>query len=399
MLCQSAAFRYTQCVKTVLIVHSKYATGDISGENRVVDQQIQFLRDKGYNVHLFIADTSVLSANFLYKFKTSVKVILKPFFSRKIVSNPELFDLIILHNMFPNIGTAWLKNCSIPIIRFHHNYRDFCANGLLFRNGQTCTLCLDGKKKSAVIHGCYRNSRLATIPLAIASTKQLQQRLDYSVPSIHVAVSPLQARVMIQAGYDEEEISILRNFAENFSHLERSVEKQGRWLAVGRLELGKGFLELIKEWPTNLKLDVFGIGKQFEECQQYIQQASLQNIRMLGFASPSKLRNVIPSYLGGVIPGLTREPAPLVFPELLAAGLPVIALANTSSGEMIQQELCGTVLRSISRSEISEATLNIMQNYQEFSLSARKVYETKYSADIWSRDFESIIEKAISLHK
>jgi glycosyltransferase involved in cell wall biosynthesis len=399
MLCQSAAFGYTQCVKTVLIVHSKYATGDISGENRVVEQQIQYLRTKGYNVQLFIADTSVLSTKFAYKFKASLKVIFKPFFDRKILSNPELFNFIILHNMFPNIGTAWLRNCSVPIIRFHHNYRDFCANGLLFRNGQSCTLCLDGKKQSAVIHGCYRNSRLATIPLAIASTKQLQQRLDYSVPSIHVAVSPFQAKVMIQAGYVEEEISILRNFAVNFSDLERNVEKHGRWLAVGRLEQGKGFLELIKEWPSNLQLDIFGIGKLFIECQQYIEQASLQNIRMLGFASPSKLREVIPSYLGGVIPGLTREPAPLVFPELLAAGLPVIALANTSSGEMIQQERCGVVLRSISKSEISQATLNIVQNYQKFSSSARKVYEMYYSADVWSKDFDSIIEKAISLHK
>jgi hypothetical protein len=40
-----------------------------------------------------------------------------------------------------------------------------------------------------------------------------------------------------------------------------------------------------------------------------------------------------------------------------------------------------------------------VQNYQKFSSSARKVYEMYYSADVWSKDFDSIIEKAISLHK
>jgi glycosyltransferase involved in cell wall biosynthesis len=399
MLIQVAAFRYNKYMRNVLIVHSKYATGDISGENRVVEQQIQFLRTKGYNVHLFIADTSVLSANFLYKLTASLKVIFKPYFNRRITSNSQLFDFIILHNTFPNIGTGWLKNSSIPIIRFHHNYRDFCANGLLFRDGQSCTLCLDGKKKSAVIHGCYRNSRLATIPLAIASTKPLKQRLEFSEPTFHVAVSPYQARVMIKAGYAEEKVLVLRNFSENFSDAERGVEKHERWLAIGRLELGKGFLELVKEWPINLQLDIFGVGKQYEECKQYIAQASLQNIKMLGFASSSKLREVLPRYVGGVIPGLTREPAPLVFPELLAAGLPVIALVNTSTGEMIQQEHCGIVLRSLSRSDISQATSNILKNYQEFSLSARKVYEAQYSADVWSKNFQNIIDKAMILNK
>jgi len=89
----------------------------------------------------------------------------------------------------------------------------------------------------------------------------------------------------------------------------------------------------------------------------------------------------------------------LVFPELLAAGLPVIALVNTSTGEMIQQEHCGIVLRSLSRSDISQATSNILKNYQEFSLSARKVYEAQYSADVWSKNFQNIIDKAMILNK
>ncbi len=386
-------------MRNVLIVHSRYATGDLSGENRVVEQQVQFLRAKGYNVQLVVRDSQVLSANFLYKLTASLKVTFKSFVDRQLLKDYKSIDIVILHNTFPNIGTRWLKNSSIPIIRFHHNYRDFCANGLLFRDGQSCTLCLDGKKRSAIIYGCYRDSRLASVPLFIASTRPLERRLEYSEPTIHVAVSPFHSRVMIQAGYAKETVSILRNYAENFSDTERNVEKNGKWLAVGRFEPGKGFLELVKEWPPSMQLDVIGEGGRYKECEDYITQNSLQNIRLLGYATPPKLREMLPSYIGAIIPGLTREPAPLVFPEFLSAGLPVIALANTSSGEVIRQELCGSVLNSISRNEITQAALTILREYETFIHCARRVYEMQYSAEVWSQEFEKILERAVLIKK
>lgn len=383
----------------VLIVHSRYATGDLSGENRVVEQQVQYLRSKGHNVQLVVRDTQVLSAKFLYKLTASLKVTFNSFVDRQLLKDFSSVDVVIVHNTFPNFGTRWLKNCSIPIIRFHHNYRDFCANGLLFRDGQFCTLCLEGKKRSAVIYGCYRNSRLASVPIFIASTRPLERRLEYSEPTIHVAVSPFHSRVMIQAGYQKEMVSILRNCAENFSDTERNVEKNGKWLAVGRFELGKGFRELVKEWPPSMQLDVIGDGRQYQECEDYIIQNSLQNIRLLGYVAPLKLREMLPSYTGAIIPGLTREPAPLVFAEFLAAGLPVIALANTSSGEVIREEFCGSVLNSISRNAITKAVLSILREYETFRLRARRVYEMQYSAEVWGLEFEKILERAVSIKK
>ena len=48
-----------------------------------------------------------------------------------------------------------------------HNFRSVCANGLLFRDGSTCTACVNGNTLPALRHGCYRGSRPASIPLAI----------------------------------------------------------------------------------------------------------------------------------------------------------------------------------------------------------------------------------------
>ena len=46
-----------------------------------------------------------------------------------------------------------------------HNYCFFCSNGLLYRSGSICNLFPEGGNRNAVFHACYRNSRLATIPL------------------------------------------------------------------------------------------------------------------------------------------------------------------------------------------------------------------------------------------
>lgn len=49
-----------------------------------------------------------------------------------------------------------------------HNYRLFCPAAIPMRAGQVCTDCLDRRSVlPALQHGCYRNSRLTTVPLAM----------------------------------------------------------------------------------------------------------------------------------------------------------------------------------------------------------------------------------------
>lgn len=380
----------------VLLIHSRYSTGELSGENRVVEQQIEYLSARGYVVDTIIFDSKIMMRKFLYKYRVSLKIMLKVLFDRKISSMARNFDLIILHNLFPNIGTGWLKKCSVPVVRFHHNYRDFCSNGLLFRDGQTCTLCLKGNSIYAVINSCYRDSRLATIPIAIATQKPLRHRLEYTVPAIHVAVSKYQAEIMLQAGYSSHNLAVLRNFAEEVPKYSPKHKRSSAWVTFGRLEPGKGFLELINNWPRNIRLDLIGDGSLFEHCSKLIQENSLFNIKLLGFRSANELPSILPLYFGGVIPGLTREPAPLVFPEMLSAGLPIIAMANTSSGEVIQKFHCGIVLENLIENEIKVAIDCLSRNYEDYSQRVRQVYQSHYSKLAWGEELESIISRATS---
>ena len=61
-------------------------------------------------------------------------------------------------------GSAW---AGCPPVLTLHNYRTYCAAGIPLRENRPCTDCLDQESVLPVLrHGCYRGSRVATLPLA-----------------------------------------------------------------------------------------------------------------------------------------------------------------------------------------------------------------------------------------
>ena len=57
-------------------------------------------------------------------------------------------DIVHIHNVVPNIGVDWAKRWPGPIVHTIHNYRPLCSNANLFRDGEKCTQCPDGKPLS-----------------------------------------------------------------------------------------------------------------------------------------------------------------------------------------------------------------------------------------------------------
>ena len=60
------------------------------------------------------------------------------------------------------------RDARVPVVATMHNYRLVCSNGMFFRDGAVCHDCTKGLPVRAVVHGCYRDSRAATVPVALA---------------------------------------------------------------------------------------------------------------------------------------------------------------------------------------------------------------------------------------
>ncbi len=155
----------------VAVVHNFHAPAVPSGENVVVHAEVAALRRGGFEVGVAAVEND--------EFGRSPIALARGAFTTATGIGPSPVDLldgfradvIHVHNLFPWFGRHWASKTQTPIVTTQHNYRPSCANGYLFRDGVVCTLCPDGKRWSGVRYGCYRGTRIGTVPLAIAGRR------------------------------------------------------------------------------------------------------------------------------------------------------------------------------------------------------------------------------------
>jgi glycosyltransferase involved in cell wall biosynthesis len=130
-----------------------------------------------------------------------------------------------------------------------HNYRLFCAAGIPQRDGKTCTLCLDRKSAwSALGFGCYRGSRLATLPLATGiGLHRLLNTWQREVDAF-IALSAFQRDLMVAAGLPAEKVHVKSNFVPAPREIISQAAREPRVVYVGRLGEEKGLRTLVEAW-------------------------------------------------------------------------------------------------------------------------------------------------------
>ena len=159
------------CPLRVLVVHNRYRSGQPSGEDRVVDQEIALLRSAGHDVTLFERHSDDIAAmSLLERAMVPVRV---PW-NRSVRSElgrqlrEQRPDVVHVHNTFPLLSPSVVQACAdvgVPTVATLHNYLQVCPRGTLYRDGHVCTDCTRRLPLPAVRHGCYRDSRPATVPL------------------------------------------------------------------------------------------------------------------------------------------------------------------------------------------------------------------------------------------
>src|ERR687888_1684613 len=113
----------------VLVLHSRYLSGSVSGENRVVEDEIRLLRNHGHEVvewtpepkrDTFLSSPR-LGVNTVWSLGASAAV--------KSLIRTHRPDVMHLHNMFPALSPAVIAMAdseALPVILTLHNYRLMC---------------------------------------------------------------------------------------------------------------------------------------------------------------------------------------------------------------------------------------------------------------------------------
>lgn len=374
----------------IAIVHSYYSSVTPSGENVAVDGQIRALRARGHEVVPITVRTDTLSKSATYKLRAAVNVISGSGFDPTpslLDANP---DVIHVHNLFPNISSAWLKKTEIPVVTTLHNFRPLCASGTLSRNGMPCTDCFTKTTVQAVIHKCYRDSSVATLPLAIATAKGplADARINHSARLI--VLSERAAQTFISQGVPADRLEILPNFADSEDKLLSGPGEA--WVYIGRLTAEKGILTLLRGWPRDIELQIVGEGPLSQEVADICDK--LPNVTFRGAVPHSEVSSILASSKGLVFPSEWPEGAPMVYVEALAVGRPVVARRGNSVADDVAIHSTGMVYDS--DEELATAVRTITNNWLSHQAKAASRYRTAYTATAWVDRVEEIYKKIIN---
>lgn len=374
----------------IAIVHSFYRSESPSGENLIVDGQIESLRNAGHDVTLVstASDDTTWSARHLLS--AGVRVMRWDGFDPAPALRAVRPDVVHVHNLFPNFGYGWLAAWQGPVVATLHNFRPVCANGLLFRNGAACLDCPSGQPWSAVIHGCYHQSRAASLPLAIRNRNGVAgDRLLMRADAV-VLLSNRAASLMEGFGLDRSRCVVLPNGIE-VPVPDPAIGRSDQWVAafIGRLSEEKGILELLGDWPDDVPLDVIGSGPLEQESREL----AGPKVRFLGRLDREDVLARLPSYGVLAMPSRCFEMQATSVAEALGSGVPVVAWEGTSAATLVRDEACGAVFtdgQSLrwALEEVRTAGVALRQR-------SRAAYDAHFTTGAWVTGIESVYRTAM----
>jgi glycosyltransferase involved in cell wall biosynthesis len=365
----------------------------------MVQQQFEALLESGHEVRLFSFSNDVSLNGSLNKLQAAF--ITATAFGKFPQEEIDSYcpDIILVNNLFPNVGSRWIRKSRIPVVGILHNYRYFCATGLNFRDNKQCFDCSNISPLEGLRHKCYRNSFLATLPLTIAQFRREYLYNELNEFDFFIALSDGAKDKLVSAGLSDEKTTVIPNFIEDFARNEilQSQTKNGRWICVGRISIDKGFLNLVENWPDDYNLDIVGDGPEMHELKMRIEHKS--NICVLGQLDREVILNTLSEYSGAIHPSLWPEVCPLTVIEFLCAGLPIVTLESNTSSVILVETTSGIALKSFTKDLLHFALGDIDQNYELYSKNARLTFLRNYTKSSWINRIDALLNELLANRK
>lgn len=373
----------------VLVVHNRYASAQPSGENKVVDQEVELLRAAGHRVELFerrsddIAELSLpgkAALPLLVPWNPGVRSELA---ARLRTSRP---DVVHVHNVFPLLSPAVIAACAdadVPAVATLHNYTQVCPPGTLQRDGRPCTECVGTAPLPAVRHGCYRGSRLATVPLAVSLS--VNRRRWWSGVERFFCISAAQRDVLVAAGMPAERLAVKHNFVPDPDA--RRSDGGEHLLYLGRLAEAKGVRLLMAAWDeiaadggVGVPLVIAGTGPLEPEVTAWA--AGRDDVRYVGLYDMAECQKAIARSVAVVAPSTWLEAFGLVVVEAMAAGVPAVAAGHGAFVELLDDGVTGLLHRPGQAASLASCIRRVAADpdrNREMGRAARSRYEQGFS--------------------
>ncbi len=368
----------------ILVLHSRYATGPSSGENRVVDDEVDLLRAGGHDVHLWsptLDDRSTAARAGLAASAVWSRHALSEL--RRIARELEP-DVVHVHNLFPLLSPAVLRTQVAPTVVTLHNYRLLCLPAVFLRDGRACEDCLGKLPWRGVVHRCYRGSAAGSAALA-TSLGVHRAAGTFRRVGMFLAVSEFVREKHLEAGFDPDRIRVKANFT---APLPRRSGPGKDFLFLGRLSEEKGLDRLVGMWrDVPARLVVVGDGPE----RARLEAMAPDTVEFRGAVPSDRVAGFLADARAIVLPSICYEGAPRTVVEAYAAGVPVVANRYGALPTVVREDETGLLVQpndSGSWRAALEALL-VDETSERLGEGAFSAWRTGYSPEQGLADLEA----------
>ncbi|MGL1922385.1 MAG: glycosyltransferase family 4 protein [Hyphomicrobiales bacterium] len=392
----------------ILLAHNHYGSEAPSGENVVFELERTMLERRGHKIQVFERysdDIRKKGATGLIQGALSTPW--NPFSAREMRNTITDFqpDVIHAHNTFPLLSPSIFSAAKgVGRILTLHNYRLFCPAGIPMRDGKVCTQCIDKHSVwPALKHGCYRNNRVATLPIAANVALQRMRKTWQKDIEAFIVLTDFQKDLMISAGLPENSVKVKPNFYEGSPTMIPYEKRQNRVVFIGRLSEEKGVGDLVKAWLDwgggAPMLHLIGDGPLRSQLES--QAGDTSNIKFFGQISSQQAQQEMSEASLFILPSLCFEGFPMVLREAFALGTPSLVSdlgplpALVAKGE-------GLVFQGGNAEDLRQKVMALWPNKEKLAnmaLKARSAYEESYTEEVNYNKLISIYNGAIALSK
>lgn len=261
---------------------------------------------------------------------------------RNIIEQQHI-DAVHIHNTLLLLSPAVVraaKKCGVPVVLTLHNFRLFCPNGILLRDGRVCEDCPHHGLHCALRHRCYRGSRAQTLVVVAAYW-------------LHRVLGTWRGiAITTPTGFDREKLLEFNKIHPTFDENRLVVkpnpvtvpsgpvtpweERKRQFVFAGRLEELKGLRTVIEAWRILGKdaplLLVAGAGP----LADWAKAQNLPKVQFVGQLPRDALHRLMAESRAVVAASLCYESFALVPAEAHALGTPVLASGIGNVGASVR---------------------------------------------------------------
>jgi len=390
----------------ILLVHNSYQ--DPGGEDVVFQKEKSLLQAAGHEVLEYRRYNDEIKVYSLVRRLSLIgRTVWAPDSHREFAAllSRNRPDVVHIHNTFPLISPSIYWACKkeqVPVVQTLHNYRLLCAQANFYREGKPCEDCASGKFWKGALHGCYRDSRIESAPVALMLSVHHARKTWTRMVDRYITPSAFTRSRFVNAGFPESLITVKPNFVDPDPGVRTGDGSFA--LFIGRVSREKGVHTLLKAWrqlPKMHTLRIVGDGPLRAKLESEASAEGLANVRFMGRLPHTEVIAAIKQSRFVIFPSELYETFGLGIAEAFACGVPVIAAKLGAMQEIVEHGHTGLLFRPGDAEDLV-ATLAHAWEEREYMRNlgqhARRQYETKYTAAENYRQLLAIYRQIITRH-